>query len=184
MSEPFIGEIRYFPYTFAPYGWFECLGQMASIQNYPALYAVIGTYYGGNGTSTFGLPNLSTSLCYDPTGTHMQGVARVGLSVGEATVTLIPNHLPPHTHAMSRKKPVDGYNNQTSSASVTSDLGGLATATGSAGSIPVFTTSPPNTILAQNTVASYGGTQPHQNCQPYLVLRPCIAWDGIYPQRP
>ncbi|MBI2240554.1 MAG: hypothetical protein HYU59_07090, partial [Magnetospirillum gryphiswaldense] len=99
-----------------------------------------------------------------------------------ATVTLIANQLPPHTHTMSRKKPVNGYNSQTSSASATSDLGGLTT--GSTGALPVFTTNDPDTILAPQTVAYYGGSYGHQNCQPYLVLRPCIAWDGIYPARP
>lgn len=182
MSEPFIGEIRYFPYSFAPYGWFDCLGQMISIQQYPALYAVLGTRYGGNGSTTFGAPNLATAPGYDPTVTRLPTAPHVGISVGQGSVTLAPNQLPVHTHQLSRKKLQNGYVDQTSTATALSDLGGLANGVGSA--LSLFTMNAPNTVLAPATLTTYGSSQPHQNCQPYLVLRPCIAWDGIYPQRP
>jgi len=163
MSDPFLGEIRIFAFNFAPSGWAICNGQLLPIAQYNALFALLGTTYGGNGTNNFQLPDLQgrAPMHYGQgpgLGNYVQGEL-----VGSESVTLTVNEMPAHSHG-------------TSGASVqTSDRpDGLAPAPGGSYGAPA------SFMASTETV---GGTQAHNNMQPSLVLNFCIATTGIFPSR-
>jgi microcystin-dependent protein len=179
MIQPFLGQIQLFPYNFAPVGWALCQGQILSIAQNTALFALLGTNYGGNGISTFALPNLSAAVARGTgTGAGLTPVV-AGETGGEASVTLTFATMPTHTHAL---------------AAVTTDaiattaagnlLGAVAHASGrSSLKGDIYTASAPATSLTPASVGSAGGGQPHTNLQPYLGLNYCIALQGIFPAR-
>jgi microcystin-dependent protein len=164
MSVPYISEIRIMSFTFAPKGWAQCNGQLLPINQNQALFSLLGTTFGGDGRTTFGLPNLQAR-----TAIHTAGGAGLGQSGGEATHTLTMAETPAsHTHtavgtATAGDAPVPAGN----------FLGAADNLYG-----PLASTTP----LSASTVASAGG-QPHNNMQPFLVLNFCIALQGIYPSR-
>jgi microcystin-dependent protein len=172
MSEPFLGEIRMFGFTFAPSGWALCNGQTLAISEYSALFALLGTTYGGNGTTNFMLPNLQSRVAI-----HMgQGTGLSPYTIGETggteTVTLTQNQMPQHTHSVqcntgggSQASPADGY-------PAVESTGTSLDYSSAAGS----TMNP-----AMNSIA--GGSQPHTNIQPFLCVNFCIAMQGIFPSR-
>lgn len=207
MADPFIGEIMLFTGTYAPEGWVDCIGQTLSIQQYTALYAVIGTTYGGNGQTTFGVPDLRGAV---PIG---QGQApgrqpyNLGAKGGTETVTLTTAQLPPHTHPATLKAgtvqaPLTGtITMQVSSGSDTLAPGNSVIVSNA----DVFTsnTSPAialnsksisqdlkvdiNPALNASVVtvaANTGGGQSVPNMQPYVGIRYCMAVQGIFPVRP
>jgi len=166
MSEPFLGEVRIFTYSFSPRGWAFCNGQILPIAQNTALFSLLGTTYGGNGQTTFALPNLQGRT---PIGSG-QGPGLSAYDLGELggveNVTLTPQELPPHTHTLMAS--------------------GATATTGVPGTSVLATTAVPIYAPAQNLVqmASLGAAgQPHPNRQPYLVLNYCIAIQGIYPSR-
>jgi microcystin-dependent protein len=176
MSEPFVAEIRMFGFSFAPRGWAFCDGQIMPIAQNTALFSLLGTNYGGNGTSNFGLPNLQASV---PIGVGQgPGLSQyvVGQTGGEANVTLIANELPVHSHA---------FECSTTTADQTSPVGMLAAPpAGTRGQN--FFASGPGTGASMNAqaVLPAGGNQPHNNLPPYLKLNFCIALQGVFPSRP
>ncbi len=167
MSEPYLGQIMAVSFNYAPRGWAMCNGQLLPIIQNSALYSLLGTNYGGDGKTTFGLPNLQgrTPICWG-------GSIPIGQSSGSATVTLTVNQLPQHMHFMT------GYN----SAGDQVNPGGNYMA-GSNQGASIFTNANPAVLLNPAATTSVGGSQPHNNMQPYFTLNFCIALQGIFPSR-
>ncbi len=171
MSEPFIAEVRIFPYNFAPRGWANCDGQLLPIAQNTALFALIGTLYGGDGRTTFGLPNLKGRAALHPgngPGLSSYALAQRG---GVDQVTLVESQMADHTHTM-RSLPLSG------------DASGAANNTfGRAVAASPYHVSANLVDLHDQTLVPKGGGQGHLNEQPYLTLRFCIALQGIFPSR-
>jgi microcystin-dependent protein len=177
MSSPYIGEIRCFGFNFAPIDWAFCNGQPTSIAQYSALYAVIGTTYGGNGQTTFNLPNLQGQIpMHWGTATGVAPTV-IGQVQGTANVTLTSQQIPSHTHAPTAAKSTvaaERTNTPTATCFLADDKGpDLAWQTAP-------TLSPQ---FAGNAISQQGSSLPHDNMQPYLTLNFCISLAGIYPTR-
>ncbi|MDR3529655.1 MAG: tail fiber protein [Rhodopila sp.] len=179
MSEPFLGQIALFPYNFAPRGWADCAGQLLPIRQYTALFSLLGTYYGGDGRMTFALPNLQGTV---PVGQGTQpggSTYIIGETEGSESVTLTTASMPAHSHPLSATT-VHGTINSP---------GGNLLATPQQGNPPltskgeIYNTAAPDTSLTQASIQPTGGSLPHNNVQPFLVLRYCIALQGIFPPR-
>lgn len=177
MAEPFIGEIRVFAGNYAPEGWALCNGQLLSIRQNTALFSILGTAYGGNGTTTFALPNLLGSApVHQGTG---QGLTprNVGEAFGKPVVTLTVNNLPGHTHFAQAT---------TAEGSTGNPMGSVFAETPSAGrhgaQEPMYGTTG-NVSFNPQALASAGGNQAHNNMQPYLGLNFIIALEGVFPNR-
>jgi microcystin-dependent protein len=179
MSEPFLGQITVFPYNFAPYGWADCAGQLLPISQNAALFSLLGVQYGGNGTSTFALPDLQGRV---PVGQgQLQGGSDyvMGEEAGAETVSITSATLPSHSHSL----------NATAAHGATNEPAGQLLATPYTGTPRAYTkgniynTAPADTALAPTAVSPAGGSQPHNNIQPSLVLRYCIALQGVFPAR-
>lgn len=171
MPEPFLGEIRYFSFDFAPKGWARCAGQILPINQNQALFSLLGTQYGGNGQTTFALPNLQGRAC----GHYGQGPGLSPRNIGEVTgsesVTLTAAQLPSHNH---------GVRTSASLGTAENPQGHYATPNADPRSRNLYaTTGPAQIAVTTNT----GGSQPHSNIQPYLVVNPCICLVGIFPSR-
>jgi microcystin-dependent protein len=165
VSTPFLSEIRVFSFNFPPKGWAFCNGQLLPINQNQALFALLGTTYGGNGQTNFALPNLQGRVPV-----HTAPGFTLGQAAGEATHTLLAAELPPHTHALNASPNTATVIAPTNNA--------LATSPGN-----VYAQPPGNTSLAPATVGNAGGSQPHDNLAPYLVLNFCIALQGIFPSQ-
>lgn len=165
-DSPFVAEIALFPYTFAPTGWAWCNGQLLPISQNTALFSLLGTYYGGDGKSTFALPDLNGRVAVG----HGQGPGLsdygVGQEGGVAQVTLLPSEMPAHVHTTAAV---------TGSAASPSP----AVAVPATGEAPLFHSSGSTT----NPLSPTGGGQPHNNLQPYLTLHYAIALQGVFPPR-
>lgn len=169
---PYLGEIRIFAFNFAPKGWAMCNGQLLSIQSNTALFSIIGTYYGGNGTTTFALPNLQgRAPIHQGQG---QGLSpyNVGQNGGTETVTLNTQQMPHHNHTA----------NTVSGPQATAPRPSNAYP-GNATSGSVYSTANPDSTFNNNFVGFQGNNQPHNNIQPYLTMTFCIAVQGIFPPR-
>jgi microcystin-dependent protein len=181
MRDPFIGEIALFPISFAPSGWADCDGRILAISQYNSLYTLIGTAYGGNGTSNFGLPDLRgrAMVCFGP----MQGgeVYVIGRLEGAEAVVLTEETTPQHTHRMGATS-VSGQSNDPTGHLLAKAGAGLLAETFQ-GLIYNTNQPGPGVQLSTNSVAPVGGQLAHNNMQPSLVLRYCIALQGIYPPR-
>lgn len=168
MSEPFIGEIRIFPYNFAPRGWAFCQGQLLSIAQNTALFALIGVTFGGNGQTTFGLPDIRGRAVIGAG----QGPGLSNRTQGEASgtenVTLLSTQMPMHNHLVAGSS----QNSNASRPSNAFPSGGGAYQTASDG-----------TTMNPSMISAAGGSQPHDNMQPYLAINYCIALEGIFPSR-
>lgn len=196
MSNSFIGEVRAFPYNFAPDGWLECLGQSVSIQQYQALFAVIGMRYGGDGRTTFGLPNLSGRVTVGQgtltTNGQPESTYAMGQLAGVPEVTLTPTQLPPHTHTITSKFMPQGaapnaFSNTPTSQAYASRMLEIVNPVKTLTAYIPHAASPslgpmsPVALTVQPPIPAAA----HENCQPYTTLRFCIcATDGIYPPRP
>jgi microcystin-dependent protein len=158
-----------------------CQGQILPISQNTALFAILGTQYGGNGTSTFGLPNLQAFV---PLGQGQgPGLSPFvpGETAGETTVTLITTQMPAHTHSPAAVT-VASINTAPAAGSTLSE--GHGGSRGSTFNVNTFTTNPPGTTLNPTAVGVAGGNQPHANMQPSLTLNWCIALTGVFPTRP
>jgi microcystin-dependent protein len=173
MAAPFLGEIRNFGLNFAPRGWAFCQGQLLPISQNTALFSLIGTFYGGNGTTNFALPNLQGAI---PVGMG-QGAGLSNYDIGEtggsSTVTLVAAQLPAHTHTL----PASAAAGRITVPTASSVLG----ATGR-GAADVYASSS-NGDMAAASVGATGSGSPHNNMMPYLVTNYCIALQGIFPAR-
>jgi len=164
MSQPFIGQLSLVGFNFAPLGWNICQGQLISISSNEALYALIGTTYGGDGQSTFQLPNLQGRIPV-----HQGPGYTMGMVGGSETVTILAANFPSHTHALVA--------NASSTAPVNTP-GSNSVANGS----KIYKNVPPTTAMSSAMVGvSTGGNLPHNNIQPYQALNWIIAMEGIFP---
>jgi microcystin-dependent protein len=175
MADPFVAEIRIFPFSFAPKGWAFCNGQILPISQNTALFSLLGTIYGGNGQSTFALPN-------------MQGNAPMffgqgpGLSLhdegemsGTETVTLLESEMPAHTHTARVSNQQGDIQQPTPTTSIARPNGALPFVPGSP--------TPPFVSMAFEMLTLTGGSGPHNNMQPYITLNFNIALQGVFPPR-
>lgn len=168
--DDYLGEIRYFPYSFIPKGWIACNGQLMPIQQNAALYSLLGTQFGGDGKQNFRIPNLQGRV---PLGLSQQ--TSMGTQGGSATVTLTVDNLPGHVHpVMASADDADIIQPRPNST--------LGKASGTNQNI--FNDVSPNNAMSGESLTSTGDSQPHSNMQPSLVLVACMCTVGIYPQRP
>ncbi|WP_029284621.1 phage tail protein [Pedobacter sp. R20-19] len=177
--DPLIGQIIIFAGTYAPRGWAFCQGQTMQIRQYQALFAVLGTTYGGDGVNTFLLPNLTGKVPVHfgtaPTGT----VYPLGKGGGSESVALTTLQMPAHTHAVAVNKSPDAANSVNPENNFMAD-----TTDSSLGSGPnIYTSTAPNAVMGATALSAAGGSQPHSNMQPYLAMNFIIAIEGIYPSR-
>ena len=174
MSDPFVAEVRIFPFYFAPMGWAFCNGQLMPISQNTALFSLLGTTYGGDGKSTFALPNLEGSSPMQQ-GTSTTGTTYdLGQPGGSDFVTLTQNEMPLHGH------PINGNINP-SNLAAPSPARSLARASPGQAYTATLTNI---TQFALNAIQPNGGNSPHNNLMPYLTLNFCIAMQGIFPPRP
>jgi microcystin-dependent protein len=176
MSDPFVAEIRIFGFNFAPRGWAMCNGQLLSISQNTALFSLLGTTYGGDGKSTFALPNLQGAAPIDAG--QGSGLSRydLGQSGGEPAVTLLTSEIPAHQHTVSA---VASGGDQSSPQNAAWAQAG----TGRQGANIYTQSTASDVALSPQAFAPAGGDQPHNNMPPYLTLNFCIALQGIYPPR-
>jgi microcystin-dependent protein len=172
MADPFVAEIRIFPFNFAPKGWAFCDGQILPLSQNTALFSLLGTTYGGDGKSNFALPDLQGQAAMHQGQGPGLSDRFLGESGGEPYVTLLDSENPLHTHQM-RAQTVDN-------ADIT-DVSNVAAYAPSVGGALYQDTSNGNLAFQALTVA--GSSQPHNNMQPYLTLNYCIALQGVFPPR-
>jgi len=170
--DPFVAEIRIFPFNFAPKGWAFCDGQILPLSQNTALFSLLGTTYGGDGKSNFALPNFQGSAPMHPGQGPGLSLHDLGETGGSETVSLLESEIPSHSHAHT----VSAADAQTGSPTGQLFASGIG--------IGMYTSPPgPLTPLSDNALAPAGGDQPHNNMQPYLTLNFCIALQGVYPPR-
>ena len=171
MSDPFVAEIRIFGFNFAPTGWAQCNGQILPISQNTALFSLLGTTYGGNGQSTFALPNLEGSAPMHPGQGPGLSLHDLGEMSGSETITLLQSEMPAHTHNMAVSKG-DGTDAAAAGELFAKGIG-----------IGMYAVPGALTQLDPNAIAPVGGSLPHNNMLPYLVLNFCIAMQGVFPPR-
>lgn len=167
MADPFVAEIRIIPFNFAPTGWAFCNGQLMPIAQNTALFSLLGTNYGGNGVTTYGLPDLRGRAVMGPgqgSGLSYRDLAETG---GQSTVTLLASEMPAHSHGSVKV-------HDSAATSGSPGFGNLARA-----SANVY--APADNLVAMGDTT--GGGTPHENRQPYLTLNFIIALQGVYPSR-
>ena len=169
--DPFVAEIRIFPFNFAPKGWAFCDGQLLPLSQNTALFSLLGTTYGGNGKSNFALPDMQRNAPMHPGQGPGLSLHDLGETGGSETVTLLESEIPAHSHGMmaSKSDAIDtNVNNETFAKGI--GIGYYAPATSLV-------------TLADTALTPAGGDQPHNNMQPYLTLNFCIALQGVFPPR-
>ena len=171
MADPFVAEIRIFCFNFAPHGWAFCDGQLLPLSQNTALFSLLGTTYGGDGRSTFALPDLQDLAPMHPgqgPGLSLHDLGEVG---GSEFTSLITSELPAHVHTV----------NAAQFPSSSSSPDGMLARSRNA---EIYRTSPSNPVLMSfNSVSTAGGGQPHNNMMPYLTVNFCIALQGVFPPR-
>ena len=168
MSEPFLSEIKIFSFNFPPKGWAFCNGQLLPINQNQALFALLGTTYGGNGQTNFALPNLRGQVPI-----HMGNGHTLGEAGGSTAVTVSISQLPQHLHIPI---PAASPNNNASQVEPANNFWANSGKT-------CFTLDNPNSAMAPQCIGNTGGSQAHNNMAPYLVLNFCIALQGIFPSQ-
>lgn len=166
MAQPYVGEIRMFAGNFAPAGWMFCEGQLLPISENETLFQLIGTTYGGDGESTFALPDLRGRIPI-----HQGNGFILAETGGAEEITLTVNQIPAHSH------PLLGSGNNADSTQPNNNVAGVVTVVG----VTAYGTDAPPTNLNPQAVSSVGGSQPHTNFQPYLCINFIISLFGIFP---
>ena len=173
MADPFVAEIRIFPFNFAPKGWAFCDGQLLPISQNTALFSLLGTTYGGDGKSNFALPNMQGNAPMHPgqgPGLSLHDLGEMG---GSATVSLLESEIPAHSHTLMGSTTNSSKPNPTNNA-LTKTLGATPYVPPAGAPLAAF---------SDRALAPAGGDQPHNNMQPYLTLNFCIAMQGVFPPR-
>jgi microcystin-dependent protein len=171
MGEPFVGEIRMFGGNFAPAGWMFCDGQLLPISENETLFNLIGTTYGGDGQSTFALPDLRGRVPLHA-GTGQDGITyTLGESLGVETVTLTTQTIPIHNHSYIASQAIGGQANASGNVNPQS------------ASIDWYIQDTPSVNMAANAITPTGGSQPHENLQPYLGINFIISLFGVFPHQ-
>jgi microcystin-dependent protein len=174
MSTPFLSEIRIMSFGFPPKGWAQCNGQLLPINQNQALFALLGTTYGGDGRVNFGLPNLQGCVPIS-----MGAGFTLGQVAGEENHTLNISEMAQHNHGMQG---VAATADNATPSTILALAQGIAAATGTP-PVNLYGNGQPNATFAPPTISNSGGSQPHPNQQPYLVLNFCIALQGIFPSQ-
>jgi microcystin-dependent protein len=174
MSAPYLSEIRIMSFNYAPKNWALCNGQLLAINQYQALFALLGTTYGGDGRVNFGLPNLQGRVPL-----HFGNGFVLGQMAGEVTHTLNINEMPAHTHLMAATAGAGA----TEIPSAT-DFLGQGAVTNPLATVDLYSTGTASLTFAAAAINNTGGSQSHPNQQPYLVLNFCICMSGIFPSHP
>jgi len=169
MSEPFLSEIKIVSFNFPPKGWAECNGQFLPINQNQALFSLLGTTYGGNGQTTFALPNLRGQVPI-----HMGSGHTLGEAAGSTAVTINQQTMPQHLHTMQATSTQAAANTNSPAPARVLANSNFSQAWGSAGGLQPFD---------PTSITNVGGSQPHNNMMPYLVLNFIIALQGIFPSR-
>jgi microcystin-dependent protein len=175
MSDPFVAEIRIFPFNFPPKGWAFCNGQILPISQNTALFSLLGTTYGGDGKSNFALPNLQGSVPLQQGQGQGLSLYDLGETTGTPNVTLIQTEMPSHNHL------VQAYTGDPADSRIPNNTESLGTPS------PGLLYDPTNAQLSQMAPQGFsptGGSAPHNNLMPLLVLSFCIALQGVFPPRP
>jgi microcystin-dependent protein len=167
MAQPYVGEIRMFGGNFAPAGWMTCSGQLLPISENETLFQLIGTTFGGDGQSTFALPDMQGRLPV-----HQGSGVVLGETGGVETVTLSASQIPAHAHTLAAS---------TASGSSSSPLGSVVAQTD--GTIQRYIIDPPSIDMNPSALSAVGGGQPHDNLQPYLCIQFIISLFGIFPSQ-
>jgi microcystin-dependent protein len=174
MADPFVAEIRIFPFNFAPKGWAWCDGQLLPLSQNTALFSLLGTTYGGNGKSNFALPDMQGRAPMHPGQGPGLALHDLGEISGSETVTLLESEIPNHSHTL--RGSVEDATQGTLSNGVT-----LSTSTG--GAMYQSTTNTNLVTMSPQALSPAGGGLPHNNMQPYLTMYFCIAMQGVFPPR-
>jgi microcystin-dependent protein len=169
--DPFVAEIRIFPFNFAPKGWAWCDGQILPLSQNTALFSLLGTTYGGDGKSNFALPNMQGNAPMHPGQGPGLSLHDLGETGGSETVSLLESEIPSHSH------PVRASAQDATTRIVAQQM--PATGIG----VGLYGAQPPTVSLNGSALAPAGGDQPHNNMQPYLTCYFCIALQGVYPPR-
>jgi microcystin-dependent protein len=175
MADPFVAEIRIFPFNFAPKGWAWCDGQLLPLSQNTALFSLLGTTYGGDGKSNFALPDMQGNAPMHPGQGPGLSLHDLGETGGSQTVTLLTSEIPFHSHAMSVSSQL-GTENQ-----VNVNNAGQLFAMGDG--VNMYAPANSLTAMAFEALPVAGGDQPHNNMQPYLTFYFCIALQGVFPPR-
>jgi microcystin-dependent protein len=172
MADPFVAEIRIFPFFFAPKGWAFCDGQLLPLSQNTALFSLLGTTYGGDGKSNFALPDLQGRAPMHPGQGPGLSLHDLGETGGSETVSLLESEIPSHSHLLRAygSDPGDHFNPTGTSLSRSNN----GQAWGAAAALTNF---------SDSAIAPAGGDQPHNNMQPYLTLNFCLAMQGVFPPR-
>jgi len=172
MSSPFVAEIRIFGFMFAPTGWAMCNGQLMPISQNTALFSLLGTFYGGDGKSTFALPDLQGSAALHQGQGNGLSERFLGEIGGSEFVTLIESEMPAHTHGLTGGNLPGTTANPGADMSLTRSAGGAA-----------YKNTGAIVQLAPQAATPAGGSLPHNNLMPYLTMNYCIAMQGVFPPR-
>ena len=174
MADPFVAEIRIFPFNFAPRGWAFCDGQILPLSQNTALFSLLGTTYGGNGQSNFALPNLQGRAPMHPGQGPGLSLHDLGETGGSETVTLLETEIPSHSHGAQGKGTPPPSTGSTPGPTLTFGRSNGGTAYTAAANLGA---------MSPSTISPVGGSLPHNNLQPYLTLNFCIALQGVFPPR-
>jgi microcystin-dependent protein len=173
VADPFVAEIRIFPFNFAPKGWAFCAGQLLPLSQNTALFSLLGTTYGGDGKSNFALPNMQGNASMHPGQGPGLSLHDLGETGGSETVTLLESEIPSHPH-----------NLMATAVTGTQSLPPINSISRLRGATPYLAPAgAPLVSFSGQAVTPTGGDQPHNNMQPYLTLNFCIALQGVYPPR-
>ncbi len=175
MSDQFLAEIRIFPFNFPPTGWALCDGQLMPISQNTALFALLGTTYGGDGKSTFALPNLQGNTPMQPGQGQGLSLRDLGEMSGVESITLLQSEIPVHTHTVTTMSDPGTLQTPGPDRILSRSANATAYQTNTSANLQ---------MMAPQALALAGGSLPHNNIQPYLTLNFCIALQGIFPQRP
>jgi microcystin-dependent protein len=172
MADPFVAEIRIFPFNFAPKGWAFCNGQLLPLSQNTALFSLLGTTYGGDGKSNFALPDLQGRAPMHPGQGPGLSLHDLGETGGSGTVTLLESEIPAHSHTCRGSSDPGDLQGPSPARTIARSANGFA-----------YVAGPANAPMAPEVLPPAGGDQPHNNLQPYLTFNFCIALQGVFPPR-